>query len=157
MRRLRALLCCVLIALFSLPAFADDDADEADLHFQLGTTAYAAGDYTAVINVQTDPPGATVYVDRKNLGARGESPQRLGLPAGSYTIIVEKEGYEPARSATLSVQAGQTVAHRVKLVPILGQVRVESNVGSRWCPPSSSTLIVSRKTWSRPVRCSATT
>src|SRR6267143_2436942 len=36
----------------------------------------------ALLRVFTDPPGATVYVDRKDLGARGQTPVTLPLPPG---------------------------------------------------------------------------
>src|SRR5437762_2645303 len=62
----------------------------------------------AVIAVETTPPGATVFIDRKDLGSVGTTPSRLGLPAGSYTILVELPGYEPASSARLEVKIGTT-------------------------------------------------
>ncbi|MGZ3455004.1 MAG: tetratricopeptide repeat protein, partial [Polyangiales bacterium] len=43
----------------------------------------------AILEVTTDPPGATVYLDRKDLGARGETPRKLGLEKGKYKVIVE--------------------------------------------------------------------
>ena len=191
MAKIRALLCVLALALCSIHAHADDVADEADLHFQVGAEAYAAGDYrkalehflrsnrlvknrnvmfniarcyeqlgrypaawrsytraleqssdaafrakidealariapnVGVIAVTTDPPGATVYVDRKNLGARGEAPQRLGLAPGKYTVIVEKDGYEPERSEVLEIKAGETRKLSLRLVPILGEVRMD--------------------------------
>ena len=49
MARFRALLCSISFVLFAQPALADDNADEADLHFQLGAAAYTAGDYTKAL------------------------------------------------------------------------------------------------------------
>lgn len=145
------LLGAILAAAVAVGAFApvqaraDDNADEADLHFQIGAERYQAGEYrvalehflasnrlvpnrnvvfnvartyeqlkqypdafryysqalegetspeakerintalariapnVAVLQVVTDPPGATVYLDRKDLGARGSTPRKLGL------------------------------------------------------------------------------
>ncbi|HEU0036254.1 MAG TPA: hypothetical protein VFQ53_36830 [Kofleriaceae bacterium] len=38
----------------------------------------------AVIEVETSPPGGTVYLDRKDLGSVGSSPAQLGLKGGTY-------------------------------------------------------------------------
>src|SRR5947207_10367588 len=43
----------------------------------------------ALLHVATDPPGATVYVDRKDLGARGQTPVTLALPPGKAAVLVE--------------------------------------------------------------------
>ncbi|MEZ4219556.1 MAG: TonB-dependent receptor [Polyangiaceae bacterium] len=82
----------------------------------------------AVVEVETNPPGATVYVDRKDLGPRGETPRRLGLSAGNYEVIVEKPGYEPARRKLGKVPAGGVRRVKLELVPILGKVRLEGGV-----------------------------
>src|SRR5438445_36041 len=37
----------------------------------------------ALLRVFSDPPGATVYVDREDLGARGQTPVTLALPRSS--------------------------------------------------------------------------
>ena len=42
----------------------------------------------AVLKVTTDPPGAAVYLDRRDLGARGNTPANLGLSAGRHKVIV---------------------------------------------------------------------
>ena len=40
----------------------------------------------AILKVVTDPPGATLYLGRKDLGQRGAGPETLGLAAGTYTV-----------------------------------------------------------------------
>lgn len=84
----------------------------------------------AVVEVVTDPPGATLYVDRKDLGARGESPKKLGLAAGTYKIIVEASGYEPAETQVKDLKAGKTVQVKLALKQILGTLSVEGAVGA---------------------------
>jgi outer membrane receptor protein involved in Fe transport len=78
----------------------------------------------AVLRVETDPPGAKVYLDRKDLGERGNSPQRLGLDAGKYRVIAELAGYEDATSAPVDVRVGAESSVQLKLVRILGTVHV---------------------------------
>lgn len=81
--------------------------------------------HVAIIDIQTDPPGATIYVDRKDLGPRGESPLALGLSAGTYKIIAELAGYYPAEAVVERAALGSTRPVRLELKPVLGVVRVE--------------------------------
>ena len=84
----------------------------------------------AVVEVVTDPPGATLYVERKDLGPRGESPKKLGFAAGSYKIIVEAAGYEPAETQVKDLKAGKSVQVKLGLRQILGTLSIEGASGS---------------------------
>jgi outer membrane receptor for ferrienterochelin and colicin len=84
----------------------------------------------AVVDVSTEPAGATIYVDRKDLGPRGETPRRLGLSAGNYQLIVEKPGYEPAKAELKKLALGETRQVKLTLKQILGNVRVEGAPGA---------------------------
>ena len=86
--------------------------------------------FVAVLEVVTDPPGATLYVERRDLGPRGESPRQLGLAQGSYKLIVERAGYEPAEVMVKDLKQGQTSSVRVALKQILGSVVVEGSPGA---------------------------
>ncbi len=79
----------------------------------------------AVLDVKTSPPGATVYIDRKDLGPRGETPRVLGLPAGSYTVIVERPGYHPREVRVDAAALGERRSIELALTPILGTVAIE--------------------------------
>lgn len=81
----------------------------------------------AIVDVVTDPPGATLYLDRKDLGQRGAGPQTLGLAPGRYVVIAEAPGYEDAASAPIDARAGTSVDVKLQLVPILGTVRVDGD------------------------------
>ncbi len=196
MRRFRFWLLVASLAVLCAPspALADDTADEADLRFNLGVSAYEKGEFeqalshflasnrlvpnknvlfnvarayeklgrypeayryylatqdgekdvatrkriaqalaqlsgrVAIIEIETDPPGATVYIDRKDLGPRGESPRRLGLPAGKYRVLVEKPGYMPAQETVAQARVGAVKRVRLKLTPILGSVELEGGM-----------------------------
>jgi outer membrane receptor for ferrienterochelin and colicin len=81
--------------------------------------------HVAVLSVETEPPGATIYVDRRDLGSRGESPRALGLPAGRYRIIAELPGFYPAETVVEQAAAGQATSVRLALKAVLGRVRIE--------------------------------
>ena len=78
----------------------------------------------AVLEVVTDPPGATVYLNRKDLGAHGASPRVLGLAAATYKVIVELSGYETATSNDVAIAVGTKTKVELKLVPILATVSI---------------------------------
>lgn len=183
------------VCLFGLVGFsgqstADGLADEAELHFQIGTSEYQKGEFTAalehymasnrlvpnrrvvfniartfeqmkrfpdahryyvealdgetnqtaiesaraaierltpyvaLLDVVTDPPGATIYIDRKDLGSRGRAPRSLAIAPGKYRVLVELTGYEGASSDEISIQLGSTRKVPIKLKRIEGKVEV---------------------------------
>jgi outer membrane receptor protein involved in Fe transport len=78
----------------------------------------------ARLTVETDPPGATIYLDRKDLGSLGVTPRTLALPEGEHTVLVELPDFEPGRSEKLSLRIGEERRTSLKLKPILGTVLV---------------------------------
>lgn len=105
---------------------AETDADtQRDMRDALRRLA----DNVAVVEVETNPPGASIYVDRRDLGSIGTAPRPIALAAGRYKVIVELEGYE---SAELEIEArvGQTVPARFELRRIVGHVRIEGETGA---------------------------
>jgi outer membrane receptor protein involved in Fe transport len=80
----------------------------------------------AILQVETTPKGATVYLDRKDLGPRGDTPRTIGLPAGKHKVLVELEGYKPAETPQpVEVKIGKKVRVHLALEPILGTLVVE--------------------------------
>lgn len=171
-------------------AYADGNADEADLHFETGVASYSKGDFqtalehflasnrlvpnrnvvlnialtyeklgkfadahryfidalqgvtdpqtmrdienaikriapnVAVLRIESDPPGATIYLKRKDLGSRGRAPRPLAVAEGTYTVIIELDGYEPAAVEGIEAKNGHEIAVPFKLEPIVGAVSV---------------------------------
>ncbi|MBX3130682.1 MAG: TonB-dependent receptor [Polyangiaceae bacterium] len=192
-RRLARLVAALLLSLsaHARPATADDLADEAEVRFDLGNSAYGRGDFAdalahymasnrlvpnknvvfniartyerlgkfpeayryysivldserdkkararvvaaleklrhsvGVLDIRTEPPGATIYVDRIDLGPRGEAPRTLGLAAGRYKIIAVKSGYETSEQEVSGVAIGSVTQIALRLRPILGVVEVK--------------------------------
>jgi len=84
----------------------------------------------AILRVETDPPGATVFLNRRDLGPRGEAPRTLALPEGRYKVITEKQGYETAESELVQLKIGEEVKVELKLKQILGTARIEGEAGA---------------------------
>lgn len=179
------------LALSAPPASADGLADEAELHFQLGSDRYRSSDFrgalehflasnrlvpnrnvvfniartfeqmrryadahryyvdalagetdastikelkasiariapeVAVLDIVSTPPGATLYVDRRDLGSRGVAPRPLAVPPGKYRIIAELAGYEPKSVDGVQASLGKETRIEIALERIVGTVRVE--------------------------------
>ncbi|MBL8950506.1 MAG: TonB-dependent receptor [Myxococcaceae bacterium] len=178
------------LVLASLPARANNTADEADIAFRLGNTAYSKRDYekalaayflshrlvpntnvlyniarcyealksydeayryyydlsiakdlaaddardvekaldrlspkVALLAVTTEPPGADVYLDREDLGARGRSPLTLATMPGQHKVKVKLEGLREAE-ASVKVAKGAEKKVSLKLTPIVGTVEL---------------------------------
>ena len=80
----------------------------------------------ALLQVESTPPGATVYVDRKDLGARGQTPVTLALPPAKVTVMIELAGYRPFQ-AQLNVVTGKTAVANPALDRIYGAVAIEGD------------------------------
>src|SRR5260370_6367656 len=64
----------------------------------------------ALLRIESEPAGATLYIDRKDLGARGQAPLTLALPPGRAVVMAELAGYRPARvDVTVAIGATRTV------------------------------------------------
>ena len=61
----------------------------------------------AVLEVTTQPAGATVWIDRKDLASPGRTPLDVALAPAKHSIIVEKEGYLDEHR-TVSPVVGET-------------------------------------------------
>lgn len=74
----------------------------------------AGGKYS--VKVDTAPPGATVYIDRKELGPVGVTPWTAKLKNGDYVIIVELEGYQPAQK---NLKVARTRKLQESFIPLI--------------------------------------
>lgn len=99
-----------------------DAAERAAVAARLRTLAPRV----ALVRVTSEPTGATVYIDREDLGGRGETPVVLALPPGPHAVIWRKAGYEPATGAVELVR-GREAPVTVALSPIVGSVRVTAS------------------------------
>jgi outer membrane receptor protein involved in Fe transport len=78
----------------------------------------------ALLTIESDPPGATIYLDRKDLGSRGSTPRTLALPEGTHTVLLELPDFEPGQSEKLELRLGEQEHAAVALKPLLGAIKV---------------------------------
>lgn len=80
----------------------------------------------AVLRVVTEPADAQLWVDRKDLAARGVTPIEIALPPGKRQAFIEKPGYAPIERRQKIVR-GETVIVNLPLSPLPVQVTVETD------------------------------
>ncbi|MCB9672764.1 MAG: PEGA domain-containing protein, partial [Alphaproteobacteria bacterium] len=108
-----------------------DDYARAEPDPQARAEAEAAllrlGQRVARVEITSDPPGATVYVDRVDLGPRGVTPLTLAMSEGKHPIVLDLPGHARAeRTAELVV--GQKTLSRITLLPLPTPSREESPI-----------------------------
>ena len=81
------------------------------------------GNALALVRIESTPEGATVYVDRRDLGARGQTPVTLALPRGNVRLLLEADGYRSAQAETTAETGMRSEVH-VSLERILGTLVV---------------------------------
>jgi outer membrane receptor for ferrienterochelin and colicins len=79
----------------------------------------------ALLKIDSQPPGATVFLERVDLGGRGETPLLIAVPPGDHTVILKKPGAKTTSVAVKTVRGAETPL-LVKLDPVLGTLRLTS-------------------------------
>ncbi len=79
----------------------------------------------ALLRIESDPPGATVYLERKDLGGRGETPLLIAVQPGKHKVMIEARGYRPGVT-TVEATRGRATDVSSELTLIVGRLRVES-------------------------------
>jgi hypothetical protein len=85
----------------------------------------ALGKDVAVLDVQTEPPGATLFVDRDELGSLGISPRRMAVAAGTHLVKARLPQHEEA-SVSVEVGLGAVKPVTLRLLPHRGILHVSS-------------------------------
>ena len=86
-------------------------------------TAYAG--HTRKVQVESDPPGATVYLNDPSEGALCETPCAIDAPIGETPIILQREGYEPMFDNLVVPKRGKKIVARFTLVSAVGSLVVK--------------------------------
>ena len=117
-------------AAFRYYSLSLESESDPDAKARINTALGHIRQYVMVLRVTTRPAGATLYIDRKDLGARGSSPQLLGLSPRAYKLIAEHPGYESAVVDVPASPPGQELALDLELKPILGEVSFIGQTGT---------------------------
>jgi len=83
-----------------------------------------------LLHIVSDPPGAQLYIDRRDLGERGTTPQTMALAPGTYRIFAELDGYEPAQSEGVELRVGVERTVSLTLSRIVGTISIPGPAGA---------------------------
>jgi len=87
------------------------------------------GQFLGYRQITTTPPGASVYVDDREIGAYGVTPVGLQLPTGGHHLWIEKPGYETIEQDIELEIGGDDPPLVIDLERVsYGRLRVVSNV-----------------------------
>lgn len=106
-----------------------DDTRAAEERAAISARIQVLRQLPSTIRVATEPRGATVIV-ASDAGpvATDKDGAQLEVTAGTYTLIVEKPGYEPVREP-LVVGIGEPYSYSFRLKPRSGTLRVQTVPG----------------------------
>jgi len=77
----------------------------------------------SLVRVESEPAGAAIFVDRRELGQYGVTPRVLALEAGEHRIWVEKTGYRQDEQ-TVELDLGGESSVMLHPEQILGRLRI---------------------------------
>jgi len=99
--------------------------DVGAAHAQLGPCPMAQSGRKYKVRIDSAPPGATVYLGRKDCGPVGVTPWAGRVHNGTYTVIVELEGYDPAQREFKIVRSRREQSLFVPLVKKQAPPRID--------------------------------
>ncbi|MEO0325095.1 MAG: PEGA domain-containing protein [Myxococcota bacterium] len=109
-----------VLAYSSFEVLAGDEGLDAAQRADAIERRDALGTELAVLRVVTDPPGATLFLDRRDRGVSGVSPVRLPLrAAGTVRVIAEHPGHRRAERE-VAVAIGAVAEVQLTLEPRVG-------------------------------------
>ncbi len=124
----------------------------------VGWAGLAAAAPTRKVTVESEPPGASVYVNDKEDGAKCTTPCTVDAPIGDTVLIVELENYVQKFQPVVVSKRGKINKVTVKLEPSIGYIVIDSakgasisvdDVDAAWLPrrskrPKAATMWSSR-------------
>lgn len=84
----------------------------------------------ARVRVESEPPGAAVFVDQREHGRYGVTDRTLALPDGEHTLYFELAGHRSAQ-VTVTAVRGQVVRAAATLERVVGRLEVSAPSGGQ--------------------------
>jgi outer membrane receptor for ferrienterochelin and colicins len=102
---------------------ASDDPD-ADRRRDAEQRAERLESKLSLLEITSNPPGAAIYVDRKELGQYGVTPRTIAVGSGPHRVLLELDGYR-AEALPVDARTGSVVPARATLEPRFGVVALD--------------------------------
>jgi outer membrane receptor for ferrienterochelin and colicin len=96
-------------------------ADEAD---SLERSLARIRPYVAILKVTTVPEGATLFLNRRDLGSWGTTPRTLAVAPGRYAVLLDRVGFRSWEKADVVLESGRETEIRADLALLQGWLSV---------------------------------
>lgn len=97
----------------AMPGLSEDEIAEARRRLQ------ELEPRVAILQIASEPSGAEIRIDRRDLAARGRTPLEVPVPAGEHRVFLTLDGYRPAEvTATATIGERVPVQARLEAVPV---------------------------------------
>lgn len=90
----------------------------------------AAADVKRDIQIESEPPGADVYLESKDAGSLCKTPCTIKAPVGETVLILEIENHLPALESLVVPRRGKVAPARFKLTRAVGTIDVKGPKGA---------------------------
>jgi outer membrane receptor for ferrienterochelin and colicins len=100
---------------------------DPDLRARLLEALSAIEREVALVVIDSSPPGATAYLDRRDLGSIATTPARMAVREGEHRMIFHLDGYEDVESAPFQAVRGQSTTLKVTLRRLVGHAEVDAD------------------------------
>jgi hypothetical protein len=112
----------------------DSDVSRRD---DAGRRHEALGARLALVRVESSPPGAAIFADRRDLGSLGTTPRVVALSAGAHHLELVLDGHHDQATDVTAV-VGTPAAVRLALPPRTGWLTAHAT-------PTSATVVARRE------------
>lgn len=99
--------------------------------FVLGATAEAAAEAKREVRIESDPPGADVYLNSKDDGSLCKTPCTIKAPVGEQIVIIEIANHVSLVESLVVPQRGKAPTMKFKLQRAVGTLVVKGPEGAR--------------------------
>lgn len=80
-----------------------------------------------LLTIITDPPGATIFLNRRDLGSYGTTPRVLPLEPGTYRLLLDHPARESSEIEALEISAGDEISRQLTLPRREGQLELSGS------------------------------
>ena len=104
-------------------SYLESSTDEQEKK-QVEAALARIGSRVGLLVVSSHPSGATIFLNRRDLGSYGETPAVVPVKPGNYTLILDRAGHETVTIEEVNITGGERVEKTIQLPRLEAQVRL---------------------------------
>ena len=83
--------------------------------------------FVSLLRIASQPAGATIYLNRKELGSYGATPTVLAVAPGTYRVLLELPGYQAYGKQSLELHLGKSLNLEARMDRVVGRVELRGS------------------------------